>query len=274
MLAELACECSYCGRLPGVLDDGLNGLDRIDCSLGYTIENCVSCCGTCNAMRGAYDVDIFISHVRIIASKSAGAAAANGERAKNSAPVNNDTASGRAPYERQFFRHAKVPKTKNVKNLTQDQQISLRSGRCYLCARSPALGIDRVDSTGDYTVANSRSCCSSCNYLKKDMKLEDFLEHVAHVARFTSDVPLPADLDDKPLQLINGHTQVSARWRGPCGLELIFPSRGIAHDAGATSKKMRFEEATPREYRQQNVAPAEAERIIRRMLLVSAGLDY
>ena len=28
-----------------------NGIDRLDNNLGYTVENCVPCCGTCNAMK-------------------------------------------------------------------------------------------------------------------------------------------------------------------------------------------------------------------------------
>jgi hypothetical protein len=46
--------CSYCGSLPIQLHRGhkdslyYNGIDRVDNKLGYTKENCISCCKMCN----------------------------------------------------------------------------------------------------------------------------------------------------------------------------------------------------------------------------------
>lgn len=59
--------CSYCGCEPSLLykhnkkiDDSrgyiYNGIDRKDNSKGYTLENCVTCCKTCNVMKGAMDL--------------------------------------------------------------------------------------------------------------------------------------------------------------------------------------------------------------------------
>jgi hypothetical protein len=36
------------------------GIDRIDNNKGYTIENCVPCCGICNRMKMQYTMDNFI----------------------------------------------------------------------------------------------------------------------------------------------------------------------------------------------------------------------
>lgn len=38
--------CCYCGDL-----QGHNGIDRVDSSKGYTVDNCVSCCSRCNIMK-------------------------------------------------------------------------------------------------------------------------------------------------------------------------------------------------------------------------------
>ena len=46
--------CVYC-------DDKSFGVDRIDNNIGYTILNCVSCCGICNMMKGKHSVEFFIS---------------------------------------------------------------------------------------------------------------------------------------------------------------------------------------------------------------------
>jgi len=40
-------KCTYCGNFK----DGCNGIDRINSNLSYTINNCVSCCKTCNVMK-------------------------------------------------------------------------------------------------------------------------------------------------------------------------------------------------------------------------------
>lgn len=36
-----------------------NGIDRIDNTIGYTINNCVSCCHTCNSAKGELTFDQF-----------------------------------------------------------------------------------------------------------------------------------------------------------------------------------------------------------------------
>lgn len=43
-----------------------NGIDRVDNSLGYTIDNCVTCCDTCNKMKTNYDLDFFYKHIEKI----------------------------------------------------------------------------------------------------------------------------------------------------------------------------------------------------------------
>ena len=51
--------CYYCGCKPAqgvnrvaVYGYTYNGLDRIDNNIGYTINNLVACCGTCNKAKG------------------------------------------------------------------------------------------------------------------------------------------------------------------------------------------------------------------------------
>jgi hypothetical protein len=46
----------------------INGIDRVDNSKGYIIENCVSCCSLCNAMKKDNTKDVFLDHVEKIAS--------------------------------------------------------------------------------------------------------------------------------------------------------------------------------------------------------------
>ena len=73
--------CYYCGAEPskdniwaksakriskGDEDNRFNGIDRIDSSKGYYLENCVSCCTKCNRMKLNYEVNDFLNHVNNI----------------------------------------------------------------------------------------------------------------------------------------------------------------------------------------------------------------
>lgn len=45
-------QCAYCG-------DIARGIDRIDSSGHYTVENCAPCCSTCNSIKGALSIKEF-----------------------------------------------------------------------------------------------------------------------------------------------------------------------------------------------------------------------
>ncbi|KAG1673109.1 hypothetical protein FOA52_013179 [Chlamydomonas sp. UWO 241] len=66
MCSMLSRYCHYCGY-PVKEDDVLNGIDRVDPSLGYIIRNLVPCCSTCSAMKGACHTSTFIFGIRAIA---------------------------------------------------------------------------------------------------------------------------------------------------------------------------------------------------------------
>jgi hypothetical protein len=70
--------CYYCGELPNQkylvrnATDNLgtytyNGLDRLDNSKGYDLENVITCCGICNFMRNKLTMEDFFAHVAKIA---------------------------------------------------------------------------------------------------------------------------------------------------------------------------------------------------------------
>ena len=53
--------CVYCGSL-----ENYNGLDRIDSSIGYIIENVVPCCSICNKMKLDHSKKFFFEHIKKI----------------------------------------------------------------------------------------------------------------------------------------------------------------------------------------------------------------
>ena len=70
--------CHYCGVLPNhyrVLNCGqwsrtstvpTHGIDRKDSALGYTKENCVPCCSTCNYLKRDMEYTIFLKLIKTI----------------------------------------------------------------------------------------------------------------------------------------------------------------------------------------------------------------
>jgi len=79
--------------------------------------------------------------------------------------------------------------------LTKEQFLHLVTGKCHWCGAEPANvcamafdalkynGVDRVDSTLGYTSKNCVPCCSLCNWMKKDLSKEEFLEHVRRISK-------------------------------------------------------------------------------------------
>lgn len=59
--------CAYCGISPTITytspnlagQYAWNGIDRIDSKLGYTVDNCVPCCATCNFAKSTATIDDF-----------------------------------------------------------------------------------------------------------------------------------------------------------------------------------------------------------------------
>ena len=46
-----------------------NGIDRIDNTLGYVLNNCVTCCKVCNKMKGTLSHKEFIEHIKKISNR-------------------------------------------------------------------------------------------------------------------------------------------------------------------------------------------------------------
>jgi hypothetical protein len=71
--------CHYCGTLPNqiyTLRRGhgsyiYNGVDRVNNEIGYTTENCVTCCKMCNLCKGVLSKNDFINQVVRIYKHSA-----------------------------------------------------------------------------------------------------------------------------------------------------------------------------------------------------------
>ena len=47
-------DCYICGKI--ISEYNINGIDRVDNNIGYTISNCLPCCYECNIMKNKYNI--------------------------------------------------------------------------------------------------------------------------------------------------------------------------------------------------------------------------
>lgn len=67
-------DCHYCGGHPSSVyskptyngDYIYNGVDRVDNSKGYVLENCVPCCKRCNQSKSSMTVEEFLSWIKSV----------------------------------------------------------------------------------------------------------------------------------------------------------------------------------------------------------------
>lgn len=96
-----------------------------------------------------------------------------------------------------YKRHAR---TRGIEFLLSraDVDIIIRQD-CFYCGKSPTNrqktknsldggllynGIDRVNSTLDYTTSNAVPCCRTCNLAKRDRTKQEFLDWITRVYNF------------------------------------------------------------------------------------------
>jgi len=79
--------------------------------------------------------------------------------------------------------------------------FNMSQKHCNYCGIEPSLkvknetgsiynlvnGLDRVDNSKGYIVSNLVTCCSKCNYAKRNMTKEDFLNLINRIYEFQSD---------------------------------------------------------------------------------------
>lgn len=86
--------------------------------------------------------------------------------------------------------------------LTSADVRTLTSSRCTYCGREPAQkcfatgyksfptpyiynGIDREDNDQGYVANNCVPCCKLCNYIKREMTRDEFLNHIQRILEYS-----------------------------------------------------------------------------------------
>jgi hypothetical protein len=94
-------------------------------------------------------------------------------------------------------------KVRNIEfKLTKEEHFEIIKQKCYYCGSEPELkqphkgkgkyigvpvpynGIDRIDSSDGYEKENCVPCCTRCNYMKSDMNVSSFAEHILKIANY------------------------------------------------------------------------------------------
>jgi len=169
-------DCFYCGIENTEIRR--NGIDRLDNTKPYTTDNCVSCCGTCNLMKHCLDAKTFVERCSQISLHNGG----EGKMCDYWDDIKGYS----------FSQYQSVMKKYGF-DITKEEYEMLRLGNCTYCGRSCTAthtnGIDRLDSSKGYILANCVTCCGSCNISKKTMSSEDFINKCQTIASKTFALP-------------------------------------------------------------------------------------
>ena len=163
--------CHYCNIIQ---ERGFNGIDRLDSNAGYVLDNCVSCCKTCNFMKCSLPVDVFLKRIEHILTY-------------------NNKINGRYFHEEFCDTDAASYNTYKTRannkslpfELKKDEYDGIVNSQCYLCGRKSyekhKNGIDRIDNNLGDIMSKVKSCCGSCNYVKKDMELTELFNKMTEI---------------------------------------------------------------------------------------------
>lgn len=108
----------------------------------------------------------------------------------------------------------------NDSNCSFEQFLKLSQLDCYYCGSPPSNktnktvkgssqkqkeegvfiynGLDRLDSSQGHTVTNVVPCCCTCNLMKKDMSVDEFLAHIKKISSYL--------IPTRTLQILHGST--------------------------------------------------------------------
>jgi hypothetical protein len=158
--------CYYCGIIQ---PKGFNGIDRLDSTIGYSLDNCKSCCEMCNMMKGTTGQNVFIQRVEHILTYL---------KIVDGCLYPDAFANFKgSSYSGYMFRG----KEKDIEfTIDKDYFVKETNKPCYLCGKKPddlhKNGLDRFDNDKGYTEDNVKSCCANCNFIKKDYIYKDFID--------------------------------------------------------------------------------------------------
>ena len=150
-----------------------NGIDRLDSSIGYVLDNCVSCCQMCNMMKGQVDPWTFVERCAHISYINGG----SGDITEHWTQVSKKT----------YVKYKnRVIKAGKVFELTKEEFENICLQDCKYCQRLSTTthhnGIDRVEPKVGYILSNCIPCCFDCNIMKASFSVDEFISQAIIIA--------------------------------------------------------------------------------------------
>jgi hypothetical protein len=176
--------CYYCTT---ETDNDFMGIDRVDNNGDYSLENCVTCCTTCNRMKYSYSVQEFVNKcVAIHTHFSDGVSVTN--KLWDVFPSFKTLST---LYYSDYKENCINKTRRDIEfSIEKDEFNRIKTGPCYLCGVKNTddhyNGIDRIDNSKGYTLANCRACCGHCNILKGPIPIGIVKYYVAKIATNTN----------------------------------------------------------------------------------------
>jgi hypothetical protein len=127
-------------------------------------------------MKTSLDVNTFIKRCKHISSFHNDIGILNSNIWNNSKSVSYNSYKSRAIKKELEF------------SLSIDTFNEIIKNNCYYCGKENTIlhknGIDRKNNILGYTLTNSISCCSECNYMKGMLNDSDFIEQCKKISNF------------------------------------------------------------------------------------------
>lgn len=189
--------CHYCGNQA---KESQNGIDRVDNSKGYVIENVVPCCKLCNVMKLTHSQDNFLKMIEHISVYNG---LIQGELCPDAFP--NNYANKSIVWIFKLYR-AEANKRNKQFLLTLHEFMMIQKNPCYLCGKENnelhKNGLDRIDNAKGYVVNNVMACCGNCNLMKHVLPLQMFLNKCVQITNYVNsslfgNAPLSDDISEQ-----------------------------------------------------------------------------
>jgi len=171
-------ECFYCNYHKS---GEVNGIDRINNDKGYITENVVTCCQTCNTLKGASHPQEFIDKIMAIYNYK------EKDEAINDTLVNKWKSTYLSRIAPTYKSYSKNAIKRNIDfKLNEEEFKTIVEHQCYLCGIPTSdinkNGIDRFDNNLGYILDNCRPCCGHCNLMKRDIPYEVIIDKVNKIS--------------------------------------------------------------------------------------------
>jgi hypothetical protein len=160
--------CHYCGIIQERGTEQFNGIDRENNTIGYVLDNCVSCCKMCNYMKKSLSGNVFVNRVEHILTF-------NKHINGNLFP---DVFADHSPIYIDY-KHSAYKRQLDFM-ITEDNFDNITIQECYICGKqntnTHTNGIDRYDNSIGYILENCKPCCGECNYMKREYIYNDVFD--------------------------------------------------------------------------------------------------